>query len=135
MTRVLQAVRKALRMAGVELVDLPQDPPLSAVVALLRSHGLRLVVANAEHPSLQLSARWLVRRAFERALAAGEPEHGMNARLGRLVGRNQSSVSRALSGETELDDDARAALEAHLLDPPRHPLPAAGKSTGRPKGR
>src|SRR6188508_265039 len=125
MTRILQAITKALRMAGVEHVDLPADPQLSAVVALLRSHGLRLVVANAEQPSLQLSARWLLRRAFERALKAGEPERALTARLARLIGRSHSNLTRAFAGETSLDAEATEALEAHLLDPAEYPLPPA----------
>lgn len=133
MTRILQAVAKALQMAGVE-ADMPKDPALSKVVATLRSHGLRLAVVNAEQPSLQLSARWLLRRAMERALAAGEPEYGLTTRLARLIGRSQSNVTRALAGEHGIDDEGRAALEEYLLHGQPGDLPPVGKSTGRPRG-
>jgi hypothetical protein len=133
MSRVLQAVAKALRMAGVE-ADLPKDPPLSAVASLLRRHGLRLAVVDDEDPSLQLSARWLLRRAVERALAAGEPEYGLTTRLARLIGRSQSNVTRALAGEHGIDDEGRAALEEYLLHGKPGDLPPVGKSTGRPRG-
>jgi hypothetical protein len=133
MSRVLQAITKALRMAGVE-ADLPKDPPLSKVVALLKSHGLRLAVVDDEDPSLQLSARWLLRRAVERALAAGEPEYGLTTRLARLIGRSQSNVTRAIAGEHGVDDEGRAALEEYLLHGQPGDLPPVGKSTGRPRG-
>lgn len=133
MTRLHQAITKALRMAGAE-PGLPQDPRLSEVVRLLRRHGLRLAVVNAEQPSLQLSARWLLRRAIERALAAGEPEYGLTVRIARLIGRSQSGVTRALSGESGIDEEARAALEEHLMHGDPSQLPPSGKSTGRPRG-
>jgi hypothetical protein len=120
-------------MAGAE-PDLPDDPPLSAVVATLRSHGLRLAVVNAERPSLQLSAQWLLRRAMDRALREGEPERGLVARLARLVDRSMPRITRAIAGDADLDDVAREALEQHLLDPNRHPLPPYIKPPGRPKG-
>ncbi|MGK3981285.1 hypothetical protein WMF38_57340 [Sorangium sp. So ce118] len=131
MSRIMQAIRKALRMAGAE-PSLPTDPRISEVVALLRAHGLRLAVVNAEEPSLRVSAEWLLRRATERALASGEDEYGMGARLARLIGRSLPRVSRAIRGETGLDEEAIEALEQHLLDPAKHPLPPVGKSPGRP---
>jgi hypothetical protein len=133
MSRVLQAITKALRMAGVE-ADLPKDPPLSKVERALAKHGLGLAVVDLEQPSVQFSARWLLRRAVERALAAGEREYGLTTRIARLIGRSQSNVTRALAGEHGIDDEGRAALEEHLLHGQPGDLPPVGKSTGRPRG-
>jgi hypothetical protein len=133
MSRTLDAIRKALRMGGSE-PQLTSDMPLSVVVALLREHGLRLAVVNAERPALQLSAQWLLRRAMDRALREGEPERGLVARLARLVDRSMPRITRAIAGDADLDDVAREALEQHLLDPKKHPLPPYIKPPGRPKG-
>ena len=132
MTRILQAVRRALRMAGAE-PDLTEDPRVSDLERALRRHGLHLSVTDSDESQLRLSAQWMLLRAEERAIKDGEGDYGMVARLARLVGRSQPRVTRAFQGQ-DLDEEARAALEEHLLDPAKHPLPPVGKSPGRPKG-
>ncbi|WP_438028981.1 hypothetical protein [Sorangium sp. So ce233] len=132
---LLAAMRRAQRLMGAEsATSLPGDPTLSTVLGILEKHGLKLAVVSEHRSDLQISSRHLIEAAMARAVAAGESQAGLRERIARLIDRDKARIARALAG-AELDDEARAALEAHLREPGKHPLPPAGRPPGRPAWR
>lgn len=119
---------RALRLLGAEARYKSSDSIGSAEEALA-DHGLALAVVSAGRPTVQISSAQLVMAAIDRAIASGEPEKGLQARIARLCGLSQSQIARALPTDDrpgqELGAEARERLEAHLLDPVAHPLPDA----------
>lgn len=95
---------------------------LDAIEALLAQLGARLAIVPAADPPVQLSCQWLIEAVIQRAIAAGEPEYALQARIARLAEVDRSAITRAIQG-SELRDAARGRLEAHLRDPVGVPLP------------
>lgn len=123
---------RALRLRGATEDDLAVACGCFGIIANeleLARHGLALAVVSAGRPTVQISSAQLVMAAIDRAIASGEPEKGLQARIARLCGLSQSQIARALPTDDrpgqELGAEARERLEAHLLDPVAHPLPDA----------
>lgn len=108
------------RRVRVALSGGPID--LEAVEALLATLGVRLAIVPAADPPVQLSSKWLIESIIRRAIAAGESEYALQARIARLADVDPSAITRALRG-SELRDAARGRLEAHLRDPDGVPMP------------
>lgn len=132
MSGIVSALRTALRMSG-DSADVANDASLASIDAVLRSRGLKLAVVDSDKPRVLVSAYWMLWRAHGRAIESGKAERGLVMRLAALIGRDPSRVNRAMNNESDLDDESRDLLQAHLLDPVKHPLPPKAKD-GRPVG-
>lgn len=125
-------IERALRLRGEQAIRVFPTASLGDVAAILAAHGLTLAVVSEGLPTIQLTSAQLVMAAVDRALAAGEPEHGLSARISRMCGlKSAAQITRVLDDGRELGPEARAALEEHLLDPKARPLPPVLKD-GRP---
>lgn len=127
---------RALRLRGAEPRRFDRSSSIGMIGDELADNGLALAVVSTGRPTVQISSAQLVMAAIDRAIASGEPEKGLQARIARLCGLSQSQIARALPTDDrpgqELGPEARERLEAHLLDPVAHPLPALPEGRWKP---